>query len=514
MKRFKKYILIVVLLVSIADLNAQDKVNKDKMNNNSGSKTLIVFFDGLRPDYITPEAMPNLYAFKKRSSYGKEHHSVFPTVTRVNSSSYSTGSYPSTHGLMGNSVFFPEVSKTTALNTGDASQLQKIAEATNGKLLTTISLGEIIQSAGKRMMVFSSGSTGQAFLQNHTISGGAIINPSMILPASLKDSIYKEIGPIQPGGKHKWVTDALIRYGFSADGPLVSAIWFSDPDGAAHEHGIGSPEAMASIKSVDSQFGRIIASLESKGLSQSFNILISTDHGFMTYVGQAKKSLAQILIDAGLKQAVNSEDVVTAGGAIHVKDHNPELIRKIVALLQPMDFVGTIFTKGAKPGDLKGAVPGTLSFETIHWDHERSADILLDAFWDDRKNSAGYAGASFIPGVAGHGSLSPYDVHIPLIVSGPAFKTSFESDLPTSNVDLAPTILQILGIAIPASMDGRVMNEFLNKPLSNKKETTRKEVIETSVEYPGGNYHLMLERTIMGKYKYVNFGKVSRTKVK
>ena len=73
------------------------------------TKTLVVLFDGLRPDYITPEAMPNLYAFSKAGCYGLQQHSVFPTVTRVNASSYSTGSYPQTHGLMGNTVFFPEV---------------------------------------------------------------------------------------------------------------------------------------------------------------------------------------------------------------------------------------------------------------------------------------------------------------------------------------------------------------------------------------------------------------------
>jgi hypothetical protein len=505
MKSISKYVFFIFCWLTVVNVQAQDQTGKA-----AATRTLIVFFDGLRPDYITPEAMPNLYAFKKRGAYGKQHHSVFPTVTRVNSSSYSTGSYPATHGLMGNSVFFPEVSKTSSLNTGEAEQLFRITEATNGKLLTAVSLGEILQSLGKRMMVFSSGSTGQAYLQNHTISGGAIINPSMILPASLKDSIYKEIGPVQPGGKHKWVTDALIKYGLGADGPLVSAIWYSDPDGAAHSHGIGSTEAMASIKTVDAEFGRILSTLESKDLSASTNILISTDHGFMTYVGEGKKGLAEILIDGGFKKGANSDDVVVAGGAIYIKDHNPDLIRKIVAALQPMDFVGAIFTKAAKPGDLKGSVEGTLSFNSIHWDHERAADILVDANWDDRKNAAGYAGASFNRGVAGHGTISPYDVHIPLIVYGPAFKNSFESDLPTSNVDLVPTILYIHGIAIPGSMDGRVMNEMLLKPAKDAVKTVKKETIETSVAYPGGSYHLSLERSVIGKYKYVNFAKVKR----
>ncbi|WEK35501.1 MAG: alkaline phosphatase family protein [Candidatus Pseudobacter hemicellulosilyticus] len=474
-------------------------------------RTLIVFFDGLRPDYITDEAMPNLYAFKKRSAYGKAHHSVFPTVTRVNSSSYSTGSYPKTHGLMGNSVYFPEVNKTKSLNTGEAEDLFKIAEATHGQLLTTISLGEILQAKGERMMVFSSGSTGQALLQNHTVSGGAIINPAMILPASIKDSIFKDLGPVEPGGKHKWVTDALIRYGFAADGPLVSAIWYSDPDGVAHAKGIGSPEAMASIKVVDAEFGRIIASLQEKGLTDQTNILVSTDHGFTTYIGQQYKGLTELLIESGLKQSQTSDDIVTAGGAIYVNDHNPETIKKIVAMLRPLEQVGALFTRAAKPGDAKGFVEGTLSFETIHWNHHRSADILVDANWDDRVNSAGYAGAVYSKGIAaGHGTLSPWDVHIPLIVAGPAFRQGMESGLPTSNVDLAPTVLHILQLPVPASMDGRVMSELLRKPVPGAATKTKKETIETRASFPGGTYMLKLERTILGNYQYVDGAKTVR----
>src|SRR6185503_8469093 len=141
-------------------------------------------------------------------------------VTRVNASSYSSGSYPDTHGLMGNTVYFPEIDKKKGLNTGNYADLNKIAESTHGHLLTSISLGEVLQQAGAKMMVFSSGSTGQAMMQNHTVSGGAIINPSMILPDSFKDTVIKDIGAIPPAGKpntrrHQWITDALIKYGLT-----------------------------------------------------------------------------------------------------------------------------------------------------------------------------------------------------------------------------------------------------------------------------------------------------------
>ncbi len=506
--RIKRYLIAIILLVIFQKVIAQTPAAA------SDIRTLIVFFDGLRPDYITPEAMPNLYAFSKKGCYGKQHHSVFPTVTRVNSSSYSSGSYPATNGIMGNTVYFPEIDPKKGLNTGEASELNKITVATNGHLLTTVTLGEILQKAGASMMVFSSGSSGQALLQNHTVSGGAVINTSMILPESLKPQLEKELGPIPPHAKpnsaqHQWVTDALIKYGLRLDGPMVSAIWFSDPDGTAHTDGIGVPSSMASIKSVDDQFGRIIADLEAKHLTSHFNIIVSADHGFVTHIG--KDNMVDLLIKEGIKKGKESEEVVVAEGAIYVQNHDMPTIKKIVTLLQAQDWIGAIFTRAAKPGDEKGIVEGTVSFDAIHWNHpSRAGDILVDYNWNDDKNNLGYAGSSFSRGVAGHGGFSPYEVHIALLASGPSFKKSFESNLPTSNVDLAPTILHIHQLPIPASMEGRVMNELLIEKNNSPVTTPKKQIITSTAKYKGGTYSLSVERTLLGKYQYVDFARVER----
>jgi predicted AlkP superfamily pyrophosphatase or phosphodiesterase len=48
---------------------------------------LLIVLDGLRPDYVTPSVMPNLHALGQRGVVFANHHSVFPTVTRVNASS-------------------------------------------------------------------------------------------------------------------------------------------------------------------------------------------------------------------------------------------------------------------------------------------------------------------------------------------------------------------------------------------------------------------------------------------
>jgi glycerophosphoryl diester phosphodiesterase/predicted AlkP superfamily pyrophosphatase or phosphodiesterase len=490
------------------------KSKQETATVNNKNKTLIVFFDGLRPDYITEAQMPNLYAFAQKASRGNHHHSVFPTVTRVNSSSYATGSYPGTHGLLGNAIYFPKVSQNKAIGT-TYEDLIKVQESESGELLTAVSMGEVLEAAGEQMMVFSSGTTGQAYLQNHKVGKGAIINQELILPESFKAQVMSDIGPLPKGTgdvyiKHKWIADALLYYGLKNDGPLVSAVWFSDPDGAAHRYGIGSEQAVAAIKYVDGQFGRILDSLDARGLRAHYNILISTDHGFVTHTG--KQNLADLLISEGLKKDKESDDLVISEGAIYVKDHDENMVKKIVATLHKADWIGAVFTKPKNKGDMKGWVEGTLSFDAIHYNHPtRSGDILVAPNWNDAKNEKGYPGTDFSGGVAGHGGSSPYEINIALLADGPDFKKASISEIPTSNIDIAPTVLALYSLPIPPKMDGRVLSEhFKNakKPTKNVK----KETIKTAAKYDWGTYNLSLEMSVLGNYKYFDFTKTERIK--
>lgn len=517
MKKKIKYCLPLLLMITanLAWAGGQ-AFQAERSLPDSFPRTILLFFDGLRPDYITEKTMPNLYRLKKSGSYGKRHHSVYPTFTRVNASSYSSGSYPATNGIMGNEVYFPEIDKAHSLNTSVANLLDRITAATGNNLLTALSLGEILQSSGSRMMVFSDGSQGQAYLQNHKVSGGAIINTELILPEFFREQVIREMG--SPPAfeelnrpRHKWITDAFFRYGLAPDGPLVSAIWYADPDETAHSTGVGSPLTMECLKIVDNELGRILQTLKERHLEESYNIIISADHGFITRYGTEWPQ--EFLIKRGLKKDKDSDDVVLADGAIYVKDRDSSKIRQIVAALQEQDWVGGIFTRGAKPGSLQGWVQGTLSFESVHWDHpERAADILVTDYWNDRVNAYGYPGASYLGGgPASHGGFSPYEVHIALIASGPSFKRSYESELPTSNVDIVPTILHLYGLPVPPVMDGRVMHELFkgNKQPNPKLKI---ETIKAAARSKSGLYKLNLQRSVLGKYIYLDFAQVIREK--
>ena len=84
------------------------------------SRVLIIVFDALRPEFVTPDLMPRLTAFAEAGAWFRNHHSVFPTETRVNQSSVVTGCYPARHGVVANQ--FPLGGGV--LNTGNDALLQ------------------------------------------------------------------------------------------------------------------------------------------------------------------------------------------------------------------------------------------------------------------------------------------------------------------------------------------------------------------------------------------------------
>src|SRR5471032_2634441 len=154
---------------------------------------LVIVVDGLRPDYVTPDVMPRLYRFWQRGIVFSAHHSVFPTVTRVNASSFVTGAYPETHGLLGNTIYIPSVDAIKGLDTGERENLEAVERA-EGRLLTAPTLGEILQANGRTLLGVSSGSTGSAYLLNHAATGGAIIHTDYAKPPALQPKVLAVLG--------------------------------------------------------------------------------------------------------------------------------------------------------------------------------------------------------------------------------------------------------------------------------------------------------------------------------
>jgi arylsulfatase A-like enzyme len=489
---------------------------------------LVIVVDGLRPDDVTPTGMPRLFRLGQRGIVFTAHHSVFPTVTRVNASSFVTGAYPETHGLMGNNIYVPKANAMKGLDTGDRANLEAVERA-EGTLLTAPTLGEILRPAGKTLLAVSSGSSGSAYLLNHTVATGGIIHYEFSRPPDLATRVAAVLGaapahanPNDP--QNQYAIDAYLKLGLNEIHPDVTFMWLNDPDGTAHAKGIGAELTLTSLALVDAGIGRIEDTLQASGLLARTNIIVTSDHGFSTHTHGLR--LGELVEPFAKPMADGSKDIVVAEGAIYLRSgRDPARVAAIVAALQKRPEVGAIFTRprlrsdgdgrasarqasDQTNGGVEGSVPGTLSFDIARWNHARAGDILVSASWTNDKNSNGVAGTTTEGGVAGHGSSSPYDIHNTLIAAGPDFRERAVSEVPTANVDIAPTLLHLLGMKPAPSMTGRVIEEALrNGPASS---TVRVERVLETVKTSDGTYQLTAHISAAAGHRYLDFTEVKR----
>ena len=157
-------------------------------------------------------------------------------------------------------------------------------------------------------------------------------------------------------------------------------------------------------------------------------------------------------------------DVVIAldnAGGLYVRESDPGLIAAIVAWLQTQPWCGPIFTRAGE-----GHIAGTLTHAQVGIDHRRAPDIGLVLRSEDRANDQGRAGRSlhdshYPQGGGIHGGLHPLELSSWLAADGDAFRRGFRSDIRAGIIDVLPTLLDTLGLAVPDGIDGRVLGEAL-----------------------------------------------------
>ena len=475
------------------------------------ARIVLIVVDGLRPDAVTPDVMPRLHALGQRGTVATAHHSVFPTVTRVNATSIATGAFPETHGLLGNSVYSPATFPTKGVNTSSHTELEAMGAA-EGTLITAPTLGPLLERAGRRLVVFSAGSSGSALLLSHPLGRGAVVNPDLIRPAALEPKVHAAAGASPPeavpnNARNRWIVDAYLALGATDLAADVTAFWFGDPDHTAHAAGLGAPVTIQALRLVDAEIGRIEDGLRARGAFDTTNIIVTSDHGFSTHTGALK--LAALVAPLSQPLPDGSPDLVVTEGAINFRrPANAARVEAIVRVLQARPDVGAIFTAPVRPGTPQGVVAGTLSFALARWQHPRSAAILVSGTWTSAPNAAGIPGTTTQSGVAGHGTSSPYDIHNTLIAAGPAVRGHASSAVPTSNADLAPTILTLLEVAVPPSMTGRAATELLRAGPDPSSLAVSRTVVTTQTA--DGRYQLDAHlATVAGQF-YLDHTEVRR----
>lgn len=506
------------------------------------NQTIVFVLDGLRPDSINARDTPNLARLRREGANYLNSHAAVPTVTRVNASVIGSGNYPSKTGIVGNSMFVPEVDPFTPFSTGEANELTRLDEVSGGRLVFVKTLAERLQAQGLTLAAVGSGSSGGTLLLNPRAPRGIgyMINAGdeagaapFAYPASIGEEIKDRFGP-PPSTEGRPNANAKVD---SAQGvlrdyvlpelqPDVILDWITEPDGTQHATAAGSPQSIETIRNDDRQVGLVLDRLEELGLDDDTNVMVVSDHGFSLH--DFNVNLTDELVAAGLKASASSDDVVVANSGtslVHVKDRDPAKIERIVAFLQRQSWADTLYTAARRPHDgsyvrapegpvkARGWVPGTFSLELIHQANtERGADIVVTYPWSSRENPFGVPGTSGNAGggptgprtgpESGHGSFSPWDIRNTLIAWGADFRKGMTVRVPAGNVDIAPTILALAGVDDGLATDGRVLSEALETGVDQDDVPVRTRTLRTRA----GDYRasVTVSEVRGGRYRYID----------
>ncbi|MFL6584912.1 MAG: alkaline phosphatase family protein [Chthoniobacterales bacterium] len=447
-------------------------------SSGSARHVVLIVWDGMRPDFVDDRYAPTLDKLAHDGVRFQNHHSVYLSATDVNGVAIATGVYPNHSGLFANSEFRPSINPHQAIDTSEPATIAAGDRATNGGYLHAPTMAELLRRAGKSVAI--AGSKSVVLLHDRqnewtvatSVAKGLTVFAGAPIAPTLRDDLTKRIGafPTGPGAsgaeRSAYATRALTDV-FWRDGiPDFSLLWLVEPDLAEHNNAPGSPPALGAIKSADENLARMLAALDAKHARDATDILLFSDHGFSTI--RRSFDVAALLKDSGFRAAKEISEspragdilVVGNGGTVlfYVHEHDRAVCERLVTWLQHQDFTGTIFTRDK----IEGAFP----LSAVRIDTPDAADVVMSFRWTSEKNEFGVPGLidadwNRKPGEGTHATLSPSDLHNTFIAAGPDFRHTFDDTLPTGNIDIAPTVLHLLGIKDLPHFDGRVLREAL-----------------------------------------------------
>lgn len=396
--------MVVLLLLLIAALAASSAAASDPRPT-----VILVSLDGWRWDYLNRFAAPNLRGLAARGVRAEGLVPSFPTKTFPNHYTLVTGLYPGHHGMIANSVY----------------------DQPSQRWLTMRDRKEV---------------------QDPMWWGGEPIWTALARAGQLSAPLFWPGSEAPIGGQHAryWApyddrlpgperVDRVLKWlDLPADDrPTFLTVYFSEVDGAGHQHGPDSLEVRRAVARVDGHLGRLLRGLESRGFIDAVNLIITSDHGM------AATSPARVIV---------VEDVLDMSDVEAIADLDPTL-----AVVPRAGREDAVFAR------LNGAHPRLRIYRRAesppHWhyrDHPRIPAIVgvADEGWRVMRRASA---AEFRASRSRVGGAHGYDPQVTsmqglFVAAGPAFDRGRVLP-PFENVHVYEAVCRILGIA-PAKNDG------------------------------------------------------------
>ncbi|MGX5851546.1 alkaline phosphatase family protein [Mesorhizobium sp. PL10] len=415
-------------------------------------RVVVVILDGLRRDFVVEKYMPRLASFSRMAETVDGYKSIAPSVTRVCSSTFTTGCFPAQHGVEGNSFSLMENGRFKIFDTGRPDFFDHKRRIT-GSRLNKRGLAELVEDHGGSI-VYSNVSPGAAYAHDpdghgvvHHRAGSFDKGRPVTTERQLKIDWTLE-------GDRK-MTELFIADALSSHRPALALLWLGHPDSTQHEVALGSPEHIAALKECDRLAGQVIDRVvELRQQGDDTLLIIGSDHGHQTV--RDVIDVEQKVAELGFSAALEKGDVVIVpngtSALIYATEAGHSMISDLSSSLRGQAWVGNIFEAH--------------QLQSLGHTSARGLALFVSMAADDDVNEFGVPGRSFAArplfdkpdrlGCGQHGGLGRYEQSPVLMIEGDGFVAGALNSRPSSLVDLAPTILKHLNL--PAEgMDGSSM---------------------------------------------------------
>jgi predicted AlkP superfamily pyrophosphatase or phosphodiesterase len=359
---------------------------------------ILISLDGMRPADATAPDLPAFAALLRRGAHASRMIPVFPSNTFPNHVSLVTGVSPDVHGIVNNEFVDPERGLFDKSN--DPSWL--LAEP-----LWSIAAQHGVASAS----YFWVGSEGPWHGRG----------PLHWKPFDEKVSEQKKVEQI------------LAWLGGPEPRPRLITAWFRGVDRPSHLKGMGTPAVRRLLEEQDEALAKLVAGLDARGAFAHTTLLLVSDHGMAPVT-------RHIDLRSALRAGRMKAEVIGSGGMATLKvPDEPGNIEKTVAIAQSLGL--DAWAREETPVELRARHPRfgdvvVLAPVGVAIQIQSGASLRLrgsHGYWPQDPSM----GALFI--AVGRGAPAGVDL----------------GEL--STLDVAPTVLRLLGLPVPDTMEGRAI---------------------------------------------------------
>lgn len=485
-----KNVLIAVCLLAASTIQVQAKIERPKL-------VVGLVVDQMRWDYLYYYYDKFQEGGLKRlvdQGYSYENTMIdyIPTITAVGHTSIYTGTCPAFHGITGNNfhVDGKNVYCCTDTNVQGVGSKSKEAQMSPHRLKST-GIGDMLKMATDqkakvigvalkdRAAILPAGFSADGAYWWDTSVGHFVTSTYYCqeLPEWVK-KINKKIGT-KPGFDVKSSNMGVTKTFEMAEAAIENeqmgqdditdllAVSVSSTDVIGHAYGTRGNENEGVYMELDKQLAHFFEILDSKVGKGNYLLFLTADHGAehnhnvlkshkipagglqtKTFIKEVNKTIGEQL---GTSEQIISDEIA---GSVYLNHSAIEKTGKTVDEVKAMVIAefnknpNILFTVDYNK-ILTSPIPQLIRERVVNgYMPSRSGDLLYIARegWENVSNKPDYTGTT-------HGMWNPSDSHIPFILYGWHVNHG-ESSEPTKNVDIAPTICEMLHIQMPNSCVG------------------------------------------------------------